>query len=208
MNNTFLCAKNIVGDIMYNSIKENIDYLRNITSSSADFTVRELVLPNSENSAIITTEGMCDKESLAITVINPLLKSKLGRRKGEELFDYIVDNILSASEVVRVNTFDEVINFSMSGFAVLVIDGSSRMLAIGVQGFAFRSVSEPESELVQRGSREGFTEACRVNMTLIRRRIKNPQLVFETKTIGSISNTEICLVYLKNKATSSSVEEL
>ena len=193
---------------MYNSLKENIDYLKSITYSSADFTVRELVLPNSEKSAIITTEGMCDKKSLAISVINPLLESKLGRREGEELFDFIVDNILSASEVVRVNTFDEVINFSMSGFAILAVDGSSQMLAIGVQGFSFRSVSEPESELVQRGSREGFTEACRVNMTLIRRRIKNPQLVFETKTIGSVSHTEICMVYLKNKATSSSVNEI
>lgn len=194
--------------MMYNSLKENIDYLKRITSSSADFTVRELVLQNSVDIAIITTEGMCDKKALAISVINPILDSNPGRRKGEELFDFIVDNILSASEVVCVNSFDEVINFSMSGFAVLSIDGSSRMLAIGVQGFSFRSVSEPESELVQRGSREGFTEACRVNMTLIRRRIKNPQLVFETKTIGNISNTEICLVYLKNKATPSSVQEI
>ncbi len=193
---------------MYNSLKENIDYLKKVTSSSADFTVRELVLPNSEKCAIITTEGMCDKKSLAISVINPLLDSELDKRKGEELFIFIVDNILSASEVAYVDTFDDVINFSMSGFAVLAIDGSSQMLAIGVQGFSFRSVSEPESELVQRGSREGFTEACRVNMTLIRRRIKNPQLVFETNTIGSVSNTEICLVYLKNKATSSSVEEI
>ncbi|MBR1731236.1 MAG: spore germination protein, partial [Ruminococcus sp.] len=208
MNNTFFTAKNITGDTMYNSLKENINTLKNMTSSSADFTVRQLKLSNGALSAIFTTEGMSDKESLAITAVNPMLKATLEKRKGEELFNYIVDNVLSASEVIRINTFNEVINYSMSGFAVLAIDGCAQMLAIGVQGYSHRSVSEPESELVQRGSREGFTEACRVNMTLIRRRIKNPELVFETQIIGSVSNTEICMVYLKNKATPSSVSEV
>lgn len=193
---------------MYNSLKENIMKLRNITASSADFTVRELSLSDGEHVAVITTEGMSDKKSLAISVINPVLKANPRNKKGEELFNYFVDNVLSASEVIRINSFDEVLKYSMSGFAVFAVDGCSRMLAIGVQGYSFRSVSEPESELVQRGSREGFTEACRVNMTLIRRRIKNPELVFETKTIGSVSNTEVCMVYLKNKATASSVNEV
>lgn len=193
---------------MYSSLKENISTLQNITSSSADFTVRELTLTNGTQCAIITTEGMSDKESLAISAINPMLSAKLNKKKADELFDYLVDNVLSASEVIKIYTFDEVINYSMSGFAVLCVDGCSRMLAIGVQGYSYRSVSEPESELVQRGSREGFTEACRVNMTLIRRRIKNPQLVFETDKVGTISNTEICLVYIKNKATKSSVSEV
>lgn len=193
---------------MHSSLKENLKELQQITSLSADFTVREINLKNGEMCAVITTEGMCDKKSLAISVINPILNADLENKKETMLFDYIVDYIISASEIVRINSYKEVINFSMSGFAILAVDGCSEMLAIGVQGYSFRSVSEPESELVQRGSREGFTEACRVNMTLIRRRIKNPDLVFETYTLGSVSNTEICVVYLKNKATSSSVEEI
>ena len=88
--------------------------------------------------------------------------------------------------------------FSTSGFALLVVDGCSRMLAIGAQGFSFRSVSEPESEVVQRGCREGFTEPLRINMTLIRRRIKSPDLVFETITSGYSSNTQMMICYLQN----------
>lgn len=193
---------------MYNSLKENIDKLKNITSSSADFTVRNLILNNGENAAVITIEGMSDKESLAISVVNPLLNTALPDYKSEELFSYIYNSVLSNSEIVIITTFDEVIKFSMSGFAVLAIDGSNKMMAVGVQGFKFRSVSEPESELVQRGSREGFNETMRINMTLVRRRMKNPDLVFETFTVGSESKTEIALCYIKGKATSSSVEEV
>ncbi|MCH5298392.1 MAG: spore germination protein, partial [Ruminococcus sp.] len=50
--------------------------------------------------------------------------------------------------------------------------------------------------------------ALRVNMTLIRRRMKNPHLVFETSKIGSESNTNIALCYINDKATKASVEEL
>ncbi|MCH5304306.1 MAG: spore germination protein [Ruminococcus sp.] len=179
-----------------------------MTSGSADFTVRNITLNNGVNCAVFTTEGMSDKEGLAISVINPILYNELPDKKGKELFYYIFNCVLSASEIVLVKTFDEVLSFSMSGFAVLAVDGCNLMLAIGVQGYKFRSVSEPESELVQRGSREGFTEAMRVNMTLIRRRMKNPSLVFETLTVGKTSKTNLAICYLKGTATNSSVEEV
>lgn len=60
----------------------------------------------------------------------------------------------------------------MSGFAIFLIDGCSTAMSIGVQGFSFRGVSEPDSEVSERGSREGFVEPLRINMTLLRRRIK------------------------------------
>ncbi len=193
---------------MYNSIKENINELKTITYASADFTVRTLILNNNQTCAIFTTEGMSDKESLAISVVNPLLETKLPDKKGKELFYFIYNSVLSNSEIVIIKSFDEVIKFSMSGFAVFGVDGYDQMLAIGVQGFKFRSVSEPESELVQRGSREGFNEAMRINMTLVRRRMKNPSLVFETFTVGTESKTEIAMCYIKGTATDSSVNEM
>lgn len=193
---------------MHNSLKENISELKKLTSSSADFTVRNITLSNNVECAVITTEGMSDKEALAISVVNPLLENKYPDIKGEKLFNYIFNRVLSASEIIVIKKFNEVLKFSMSGFAVLAVDGCDSMLAIGVQGFKFRSVSEPESELVQRGSREGFTEAMRINMTLIRRRMKNPSLVFETASVGTESKTDIAICYINGTATDSSVEEI
>ena len=193
---------------MYNSLKENINELKKLTSGSADFTVRNITLNNGAECAIFTTEGMSDKEGLAISAINPIIQTKMPDKKGKELFDYIYYSVLSASEIVLVKTFDKALDFSMSGFAVLAVDGCDLMLAIGVQGYKFRSVSEPESELVQRGSREGFTESMRVNMTLIRRRMKNPSLVYETITVGKTSKTHLAMVYIKGTATDSSVDEV
>lgn len=187
---------------MYNSLKENIDTLQEAFANSADFTVRSLSLKSENNkaAALITIEGMCSKEVIALSIITPLLEYDFKASSADEIVDKIKSSILSASEITEFNSFDGAVSFSTSGFALLAVDGTDRMLAIGVQGFSFRGVSEPESEVVQRGSREGFTEPLRINMTLIRRRIKSPDLVFETLTAGKTSQTQLCLCYLQNRA--------
>lgn len=116
--------------------------------------------------------------------------------------------MLSASEITQIDTFEQLLTFIMSGFAVLLIDGAEIGLSIGVQGFSFRSVSEPESEVVQRGSREGFVEPLRINMTLIRRRMKTPELKFETLSVGKVSKTDMCLVYLNKSVSKGILNEL
>lgn len=195
---------------MNSSLKSNIDTLKNMFASSADFTVRDMVIPSQKprNAAIITIEGMCSKEIIALSIINPLLAHRFSDGSADEIFDEIKQSVLTSSEIVEFNTFDEAIMFSTSGFAILALDGTDRMLAIGVQGFSFRSVSEPESEVVQRGSREGFTEPLRINMTLIRRRIKNPDLVFEMVTVGEESQTQLMLCYLQKSVSPEILDEI
>lgn len=195
---------------MNSSLKENINQLKKMFKNSADFTVRDMKLKSQLklNAAVITIEGMCSKEVVAISVINPLLEYDFEYAKPEKVFELIEKTVLTSSEIVEVNSIDEVITFSTSGFAVIAVDGASKMLAIGTQGFSFRGVNEPESEVVQRGSREGFTEPLRINMTLIRRRIKSPDLVFETVTVGSTSQTQMMICYLQKRVSENILEEL
>lgn len=195
---------------MNSSLKENINQLKNMFKNSADFTVRDMKLKSQLklNAAVITIEGMCSKEVVAISVINPLLEYDFEYAKPEKVFELIEKTVLTSSEIVEVNSIDEVITFSTSGFAVIAVDGASKMLAIGTQGFSFRGVNEPESEVIQRGSREGFTEPLRINMTLIRRRIKSPDLVFETVTVGSTSQTQLMICYLQKRVSENILEEV
>ncbi len=190
-----------------NNLDKNIEYLKNKFNSSADFTVRYLNV-NNVRSALITMEGMCNKDTLSLTVINPLLMQSYPPVEKMELFLYIERSVLASSEIVRVEEYEKIMQFIMSGFAVLIIDGCSTALSIGAQGFSFRSVSEPESEASERGSKEGLVEPLRINMTLVRRRIKNPNLKFETMTLGGVSKTDICLCYLTDAVSDSILEKL
>lgn len=192
------------------SLEKRKEKLKNIFAGSADFTIRDMTMPDCKgtNAALITIEGMCSKDVVAISVIAPLLKAEYKSVSPDSLVEEIRLSVLASSEIVELTSLDEVITFSTSGFAVLVVDGAEKMLAIGAQGFSFRSVSEPESEVVQRGSREGFTEPLRINMTLIRRRLKNPDLVFETLTVGYGSNTQLMLCYLQNSVSKEILAEV
>jgi spore germination protein KA len=96
----------------------------------------------------------------------------------------------------------------MSGFGVLLIDGADTGIRLALQGFSFRSVSEPSGEVNLRGSREGFTEPLRINMSLIRRRIKSPSLKFEMVTLGTQSKTDAFLVYLNNAVDGRLLEQI
>ena len=195
---------------MNNSIEEIKSALTEQFSGSADLSVRSLRLKSARGirAAVFTVEGMVDKEGLAQTSLNPLLAFDFGQRDADGVYDTALHSVLASSDVTEIEGTDEIIKYMTSGFAVLALDGADKLLAVGVQGYAFRGVSEPESEVVQRGAREGFTEPLRVNMSLIRRRLKSPDLVFEQASAGDKSKTQLMLCYLKSAVSPKLLEKL
>ncbi len=184
--------------------------LSKMFSDSADLTVRDIILKsnNKLKGAVITIEGLCSKDELAQSVLNPLMMYDFGGQTPDDAIETIINSVSGSCDMIEINSTQELISFLTSGFAVIVLDGCEKMLAIGVQGYSYRSVSEPESEVVQRGAREGFTEPLRVNMSMIRRRIKNPDLVFEQMTVGTESKTQIMICYLKHCASPLLIKKL
>ena len=148
--------------------------------------------------ALLSIDGMVNKQVIAESILNPILTAAVMELEPEQKMRYLRDNILSTVEQVQLVAKDDVIFRLMNGFAVLAIDQCDYMLSFGVQGFQHRSVSEPSSEVMQRGSREGFVEPLLVNMSMIRRRMKTPKLKFESMIIGKDSQTNICLCYLRD----------
>ena len=189
------------------SLDDNINMLKQSFSNSADLSIRQYEVDNTQT-AVIAIEGMVNKEILADAVITPIRNGIYGNLDPKQRFLYIKDNLLSTSEQIEVETFEDVSKYIMSGFAVIAVDGYNHMLAIGIQGFSFRSISEPTSEVMQTGSKEGFVEALRINMTLVRRRIKNPKLKFETMSVGSLSKTDICLCYITDLVSEDILENI
>ena len=61
------------------------------------------------------------------------------------------------------------------------------------------ALDEPNKENVLRGAHDGFVETIVFNTALIRRRIRDPHLVFEMHSIGSISKTDVAVGYISDK---------
>ena len=183
---------------LVSNMADNINTMRQKVRNSSDFVAREVAIKDCKITVLVT-EGQISSGLVNDMIIRPIIEYSQDSKPAllpENLFEYIKNDSLIGLEMSEVATLDDVFTLMMSGFAVILIDGVCKGIAIGAQGFAFRSVGEPASEINIKGSREGFTEPVRLNLSMIRRRIKSPELTFEMMKVGKKSKTDICLVYL------------
>ena len=69
-----------------------------------------------------------------------------------------------------------------------------------MQALKYRSVDEPEGEGNLRGSREGFADLLRVNLSLLRRLVRTDDLVLEVAQADTAAGTEYAICYCRGKA--------
>ncbi len=181
------------------SLEENLKAIKSITRNSSDVIIKNATICKN-NIAVLTCEGMASTDTLAELIYNKLNSlSEDEKLPPEKLMNSLFEVYLTAAEQIEILDFKNLILKLQSGFAIIMVNGAKRAIAIGIQGYKSRGIDEPSSELNVRGSREGFVEVIRTNMALIRRRVKSPTLVFEMKQIGSRSNTDICVCYISDK---------
>ena len=80
------------------------------------------------------------------------------------------------------------------GRVLLVAAG--RTVAVDLEDFPHREVTEPSTEQAILGSKQGFTEDLESNVGAIRSRLRDPSLRVEIFTVGARSHTQVALVYL------------
>ena len=179
-------------------LMDDLVALRAMFGGSADLTIRRMTICSHEI-ALVTVEGMVDRHMMADAVILPMTRMTGTAASPEALISRIRDEVLGFVDLLQVTTLDELTNLITSGFAAILTEGVPYAVLGGLQGFMMRGVSEPSTEVTVRGSREGFTEAIRINMSMVRRRLKSPSLTFETLTVGKVTQTAVCLCYMQDR---------
>lgn len=189
-------------------LEKDMAALEEMLSGTADF-INKGVIIGDVHLSFVMTEGMINLSLLAQMVSRPLLGHDFGPHPApEEIRDFILRQTVMAADQKQIRTLEESVKLAMSGFVVIFIDGVPAAVALGAQGFSFRSVGEPDGEVNERGSREGFTEPLKINMTLIRRRIKSGTLKFESFQVGKKSLTDGCLVYMTDAVSPVLLQEI
>lgn len=103
---------------------------------------------------------------------------------------------------------DRAVTAVFAGKTLLIMDGFYGGILLEAKQFPLRSVSEPDTSRVLRGSHDGFLENIIKNAALLRRRIRSPQLILEHLQIAGHSAADVVLCYMEGKADSTLVEEL
>lgn len=193
------------------TLQENIKTLKAALGDAQDLKVHPFRFGpgNVFSGALVFIDGMVNNVTLTDAVLRPLNSWRTGGGRLPEkatLLEVLEQEALCAAGVQIVRSIPEFATGCLSGDTVLLVDGCVGGLVIESKGWDKRSVSEPQSESVVRGPREGFTENLRTNTSLIRRKIRNGKLNVEQMTVGRKTRTNICLMYLEGVANPKVVE--
>ena len=196
------------------SIDENLLRLKQIFGKSDDIKYREIeVYGESLNKVFICfLDGLVDEEFINMHIIKPLLEPNFqhvtNEPQNEDFLLTMNKRILSTLNIKEEEKIENAVDGILSGETAIFLDGYDKALIISTQGFEARGVEEPDTESTVRGPREGFNEVLKVNTALIRRKIINPNLIFENMKMGKQTKTAIRIAYIEGIANQKIVEEV
>lgn len=180
------------------SLEKNIEQIQSVfpIPQSFDIVTRRLFLGETK-AYWIGINGFCRVELLQqifSDLQNPIYMKD---NKIEDIERYMNAKIGYAQASLS-SSWEDIIRNILSGPSALFIDGFAQAIMIDVRTYPARSVSEPDTERVTLGARDGFVETMLFNTNLIRRRIRSPRLTFEMQSIGAESKTDVVIAYLDN----------
>lgn len=147
-----------------------------------------------KRAAFVYIDGFANGDHL-ILIMRNLLQATHDQVVPNTL-EKVVTELLPYGEVIPVDELEEGIVEILTGPALLLIDGEKKALVLDIREYPARSPEEPDIEKVTRGSQDGFVETLLFNVTLIRRRLRDPGLRTEILRIGRRSLTDVALVYI------------
>lgn len=114
--------------------------------------------------------------------------------------DEFVQSVISYIELEISDDMDKIAKVVYSGAILMIVDGFDTGFLVKTRSYPKRSVEEPDNDKVLRGAHDGFVESLLINTALIRRRIRDRDLIIETHEAGVRSRTDIAVCFLESRA--------
>lgn len=172
---------------------------------SFDAGLRKLVVLKTEIQ-LYYVNGLCDTPAIQqiMRMLMLVNDEEVEKRKVME----IIENRLVHQQVEKVETMDEAVDQMLSGLLIIFVDGEKKAYVLDVRSYPGRQPEEPDTEMVIRGARDGYTENIIENTALTRRRIRDERLRNEMLKVGERSKTDVCLSYLKDVADDGLIQDI
>jgi len=197
------------------SVEKNIAIIKSSLENSDDIIFRSFEIHTipSTKATVVFIESLIDENLLESSVLTPLTQGI-----GEQSLEYrsslysdkesLIKKVLPNINTSLIKNDKSGVQELLNGKGILFIDQSPIAVSINITKGTDKTYTEPKTEKVIKGPQQGFVEDLSSNITMIRKRIKSPNLVIKGLQIGRESNTELKVVYLNNIADVAIVDEL
>lgn len=210
MDEFWIDAENSIKYIEKISDEEvNIERLKGVLSHSDDIIFSPLCF-GSVKADVCCVDGLVRDSIVDENILAPFNEMAQFRhcsseKKAVKLLD---EGYINHASVKKVYTLREAVQAVLSANFVIIFSLENCAFVFDVKGFESRSIEEPESESVIKGSKDGFTEPIRLNTAIIRRHLRSHNLVIKQFEIGKVAKTTAALVYMNNIADDKTVREI
>jgi len=198
-----------------NKLADNVAYLKNkyTLPDNGDVAIREFSITARDktiSACVIFIDGMVDRTVMDLAVLQPLmLLSNIEIKDNEQDIGLFVKNSLIPHNQIKIlHELGKVVDEVNFGSCAVFVDGVDTAFTADVKGWQNRGVTNPNSEMVIRGPQEGFNEILRTNTALIRKILLDEDLIAENLSVGRRSKTPCALLYIKDIANDSLVDEV
>ena len=194
-------------------LKTNFNKLQANLAQSEDLKHKELFLGGNQNYKATVTyiASIINQHYLQEEILKPLMLN-IKFTQPED----IVSNVeklaqqlpLPIGQTEFISSLTEAIAEILEGKVVLFIDHFDQAFVLDIRELANRGVNSPKVEASTRGPQEAFTESLEVNLSLIRKRLRDNNLMLETYKLGARTQLDLGLLYIDDIADKKILEQI
>jgi spore germination protein KA len=202
-------------------LQQNVERLKKVfrMPENKDLIVRDLMIATQPPTAAVVCfmEGLSDKIVINDHILQPLmLLSHLDHHVDQEgesgptafSIKTVLQRLLPGHQVAEKPDMAAISESLLAGDTILLFEGQRLAVSVETKAPPGRNVGEPKQEQVIQGAKDAFVEAWRVNVALVRRRLKDPRVVTEIFTVGEVSKNYVGMMYIDGIVTPKLVAEI
>ena len=192
-------------------LAENLDFIKSAfnTPKNFDLVIRFFKIKQENgfiDAFLIFYDGLVNKEYINRDIMNPLMTIGISNTYNT-LEDAVYQTVLTQAPNTKTEEMESIIDAVSFGNCAVFADGCGCAFVADVKGWSSRSVGTPVSEAVLTGPQEAFCESVMPNIALVRKILKDPNLIAENIPVGSKSKTPCALMYINGITNKQLVEE-
>ncbi|GEL06496.1 spore germination protein [Rummeliibacillus stabekisii] len=179
-------------------LESMVEKLKATFYNSVDFVAREISFPTDQYAILCYYSSMVNAKDVQ-DIVNVL--------KVQTTFNEKDWDATTASQKENYN-LEKLVEYVCQGYTVLLLLNSQQMIRFTMPNLPHRSPDEPTNEAILRGAHEGFVEDIDVNLGLIRKRMRVPDLIVKKITVGTENKAEVYYFYLARFANQNNLADL
>ncbi len=194
-------------------LSENLTFIKDAfdVSKNFDLIIREFKISigsSGINAFLVFYDGLANKEYINRDIMNPLMHHSEKLPKNINTEDIVYKVLLSQAPNTKQQNMQDVIEAIGFGNCAVFAEGCDCAFVADVKGWSSRSVGRPITEAVLTGPQEAFCESLMPNIALVRKILKDPNLIAENISVGTTSKTPCALMYINGITNVSLVHEV